>query len=204
MSLDLTATRLPRTLAPQSIPFASRVRCLGALGAGWRSTALGPGLLAAGPASTDPTPLNRRAEGDQITNRITTMTTAMTRATIAMVRVSMARPYSVSRAVHQTLQVAPRFPGLPLRRPVPTERGTVVASSGRDASRCTSRGAGPRTLTFLAWMPGVPRAGAPRDPTLRRCTSWQSPPPGSTLAALWPRQEHRRARLRPAGARNDA
>ena len=48
---------LSRTLAPRSTPFASRVRCLGALGAGWRSTALGPGFLAAGPASTDPTPL---------------------------------------------------------------------------------------------------------------------------------------------------
>jgi RNA polymerase sigma factor (sigma-70 family) len=34
-------------------------------------------------------------ERDQSTNRITTMTTAMTRATIAIVRVSMARPYSV-------------------------------------------------------------------------------------------------------------
>src|SRR5215218_10384690 len=37
--------------APRSIPFASRVRCLVALGACWRRTALGPGLLAAGPAS---------------------------------------------------------------------------------------------------------------------------------------------------------
>src|SRR5215213_10400285 len=37
--------------APQSIPFASRVRCLVALGACRRRTALGPGLLAAGPAS---------------------------------------------------------------------------------------------------------------------------------------------------------
>src|SRR5687767_12758216 len=37
--------------APQSIPFASRVRCLVALGAGRRGTALGPGLLAVGPAS---------------------------------------------------------------------------------------------------------------------------------------------------------
>jgi hypothetical protein len=38
--------------APQSIPFASRVRYLGALGARRRRTALGPRLLAAGPAST--------------------------------------------------------------------------------------------------------------------------------------------------------
>jgi hypothetical protein len=37
--------------APQSIPFASRVRCLVALGACRRGTALRPGLLAAGPAS---------------------------------------------------------------------------------------------------------------------------------------------------------
>jgi hypothetical protein len=37
--------------APRSIPFASRVHCLVALGACWRRTALGPGLLAAGPAS---------------------------------------------------------------------------------------------------------------------------------------------------------
>jgi hypothetical protein len=37
--------------APRSIPFASRVRCLAALGACRRRTALGPGLLAAGPAS---------------------------------------------------------------------------------------------------------------------------------------------------------
>src|SRR5919109_3930935 len=37
--------------APQSIPFASRVRYLVALGACRRRTALGPGLLAAGPAS---------------------------------------------------------------------------------------------------------------------------------------------------------
>jgi hypothetical protein len=51
----------PRALAPQSIPFASRVRCLVALGACRRRTALGPGLLAAGPASTEPTPLKRLA-----------------------------------------------------------------------------------------------------------------------------------------------
>src|SRR5215218_2370813 len=38
--------------APRSIPFASRVRCLVALGACRRRTALGPGLLAAGPASS--------------------------------------------------------------------------------------------------------------------------------------------------------
>jgi hypothetical protein len=49
-------TRLPERKpetgpAPQSIPFASRVRCLVALGAYRRRTALGPGLLAAGPAS---------------------------------------------------------------------------------------------------------------------------------------------------------
>jgi hypothetical protein len=37
--------------APRSIPFASRVRCLVALGACRRRTALGPGLLAAGRAS---------------------------------------------------------------------------------------------------------------------------------------------------------
>src|SRR5215213_2657977 len=37
--------------APRSIPFASRVRCLVALGACRRRTALGPGLLAAGPVS---------------------------------------------------------------------------------------------------------------------------------------------------------
>ena len=50
-----------RTLAPQSIPFASRVRCPRARWrAGRRSTALGPGLLAAGPASAHPTPLKRR------------------------------------------------------------------------------------------------------------------------------------------------
>ena len=46
------STRASRTgPAPRSIPFASRVRCLVALGACWRRTALGPGLLAAGPAS---------------------------------------------------------------------------------------------------------------------------------------------------------
>jgi hypothetical protein len=38
--------------APQSIPFASRVCCLVALGARRRTTALRPGLLAAGPASS--------------------------------------------------------------------------------------------------------------------------------------------------------
>jgi hypothetical protein len=38
--------------APQSIPFASRVRCLAAQSACRRRTALGPRLLAAGPAST--------------------------------------------------------------------------------------------------------------------------------------------------------
>ena len=52
---------LRRPLAPQSIPFASRVRCLVALGACRRGTALGRGLLAAGPASADPTPQSRRA-----------------------------------------------------------------------------------------------------------------------------------------------
>jgi hypothetical protein len=36
---------------------------------------------------------------DQRTNRITTTATAMTRAAIAIVRVSMLRPYSVSLAV---------------------------------------------------------------------------------------------------------
>ena len=50
----LLAAQLLRTEtgpAPRSIPFASRVRCLVALGACRRRTALGPGLLAAGPAS---------------------------------------------------------------------------------------------------------------------------------------------------------
>ena len=50
----LLAAKLLRSYtgpAPQSIPFASRVRCLVALGACRRRTALGPGLLAAGPAS---------------------------------------------------------------------------------------------------------------------------------------------------------
>ena len=50
-----------RTLAPQSIPFAARVRCLGALGAVRRRTALRPELLAAGPASTHPTPQKQPA-----------------------------------------------------------------------------------------------------------------------------------------------
>ena len=45
--------------APQSIPFASRVRCLVAPGACRRRTALGPGLLAAGPASNYHPTLNR-------------------------------------------------------------------------------------------------------------------------------------------------
>src|SRR5829696_3847125 len=58
--LDLAVTRRrrhehqPRSKtgpAPQSIPFASRVRCLVALSACRRRTALGPELLAAGPAS---------------------------------------------------------------------------------------------------------------------------------------------------------
>ena len=51
-----------RTLAPLSIPFASRVRCLGALGAFRRTTALRPELLAAEPASTDPTPPKQPAQ----------------------------------------------------------------------------------------------------------------------------------------------
>jgi hypothetical protein len=47
----LVAARSSTGPAPQSIPFASRVRCLVALGACRRGAALGPGLLAAGPAS---------------------------------------------------------------------------------------------------------------------------------------------------------
>jgi hypothetical protein len=62
--IALRRSRSGRRLAPQSIPFASRVRCLVALGACRRRTALGPELLAAGPATTDPTPLKRRTRAE--------------------------------------------------------------------------------------------------------------------------------------------
>jgi hypothetical protein len=51
MLLACVAARSDTRPAPQSIPFALRVRCLVAPGACRRSTALRPGLLAAGPAS---------------------------------------------------------------------------------------------------------------------------------------------------------
>jgi hypothetical protein len=152
----LAAEAAPQNTGPAVDPFASRVRCLGALGAGWRSTALGPGLLAAGPASTDPTPLNGERERDQRTNRITTMTTAMTRATIAIVRVSTTRPYSVSPAVSPhpssatplpltdrmgASRAAPRGPSLRRRRdrptrPGPRSRSWVIGRLRQRDTRC--------------------------------------------------------------------
>ena len=90
---------LRRTLAPQSIPLPqgcvasarwARVGVVPLSGRDcWPQGQLQQTLLLS----------NGERERDQRTNRITTMTTAMTRATIAIVRVSMARPYSVSRAV---------------------------------------------------------------------------------------------------------
>jgi len=118
-----------------------------------RRPSAGDSTVGRRPASTDGTPLKRPGERDQRTNRITTTATAMTRATMAIVRVSMAQPYSVSRAV------SPDPPsGTPL--PLKTDRGRlerVLAGSRPDEDQA-SAGA-PSTPSSLLHLWG--KAAAP-------------------------------------------
>ena len=113
---------LRRTLAPQSIPLPQG--CVAS--ARWARVGVVPlsGRDCWPQGQLQQTLLlwNGERERDQRTNRITTMTTAMTRATIAIVRVSMARPYSVSRAVS---------PDPPSGTPLPLTDGWGVPSGAR-------------------------------------------------------------------------